>query len=51
MNTKETAMRAEEAPRLEWVDVDPERRTIRVTPEKGSNDINETLPKESLIAK
>ena len=55
-------MRAGEAHRLEWIDVDPERRTIRVTPEKGSNPrifkvsskliaMLEALSKESLIAK
>ena len=34
---KETGMRAGEAWRLEWTDVDFVKRTIRVTPEKGSN--------------
>ena len=33
---KETAMRAGEAWRLRWVDVDFEKNTIRITPEKGS---------------
>ena len=30
-------MRCGEALSLEWIDVDIERRTVRVTPEKGSN--------------
>ena len=34
---KETGMRAGEAWQLEWTDVDFVKRTIRVTPEKGSN--------------
>jgi len=34
---KETAVRAGEAHSLEWKDVDQERRTITVTPEKHSN--------------
>jgi integrase len=33
---KETGMRAGEAHRLQWIDIDPESGTIRVTPEKGS---------------
>jgi integrase len=34
---KETAMRSGEAQRLHWDDIDFESKTIRVTPEKGSN--------------
>lgn len=34
---KETAVRAGEAFQLKWVDINLERRTVRVTPEKGSN--------------
>lgn len=34
---KETGMRIGEALRTEWIDVDAERRTVRVDPEKGSN--------------
>jgi integrase len=35
---KETAMRCGEAKRLQWIDVDFERRTLRLnSPEKGSN--------------
>ena len=34
---KETAMRAGEAHRLKWIDIDFEHGTVRVTPEKGSN--------------
>jgi len=34
---KETAMRCGEAHKLRWEHIDFERRTIRVTPEKGSN--------------
>ena len=34
---KETGMRAGEAYRLRWRDIDLERKTITVTPEKGSN--------------
>lgn len=34
---KETAMRIGEAHQLRWTDTDFESRTIRVTPEKGSN--------------
>jgi len=34
---KETGMRAGEAWRLKWSDVDFETRTVRVTPEKGSS--------------
>jgi integrase len=34
---KETAMRAGEAHRLKWTDIDFESGTVRVTPEKGSN--------------
>ena len=34
---KETAMRAGEAQQLMWSDIDFETRTIRVSPEKGSN--------------
>ena len=34
---KETGMRIGEAVRLRWIDIDPERRTVRVRPEKGSN--------------
>ncbi|MBN1682257.1 tyrosine-type recombinase/integrase, partial [Candidatus Bathyarchaeota archaeon] len=34
---KETAMRAGEAQKLTWNDIDFETSTIRVTPEKGSN--------------
>jgi len=34
---KETAMRAGEARSLRWTDIDFERATVRVTPEKGSN--------------
>ncbi|EMR73901.1 site-specific recombinase XerD [Thaumarchaeota archaeon SCGC AB-539-E09] len=34
---KETAMRAGEAQQVTWNDIDFERKTIRVTPEKGSN--------------
>lgn len=33
---KETAMRAGEADKLKWTDVDFKRRTLRATPEKGS---------------
>ena len=33
---KETGMRVGEALRLKWADIDFERRTVRVTPEKGS---------------
>jgi len=34
---KETGMRAGEAWKLKWTDIDFQRKTIRVTPEKGSN--------------
>lgn len=34
---KETGMRAGEAWRLTWLDIDLSTRTVRVTPEKGSN--------------
>jgi len=34
---KETAVRAGEAWRIEWIDIDYINRTIRITPEKGSN--------------
>jgi integrase len=34
---KETGMRAGEALRLKWTDIDPANRTVNVTPEKGSN--------------
>jgi integrase len=34
---KETGMRPGEALKLEWTDVDPQNRTVKVTPEKGSN--------------
>jgi integrase len=34
---KETGMRAGEAVRLKWTDIDPANRTVNVTPEKGSN--------------
>jgi integrase len=34
---KETAARAGEAWRIEWIDIDYINRTIRITPEKGSN--------------
>ena len=34
---KETAMRSGEGQRLQWVDIDFESKTIRITPEKGSN--------------
>jgi integrase len=34
---KETGVRIGEAVRLRWIDVSFESRTIRVTPEKGSN--------------
>jgi integrase len=34
---KETAMRSGEALNLEWIDVDIDRKVIRVTPEKNSN--------------
>ena len=33
---KETGMRVGEAMRLKWIDIDFERRTVRITPEKGS---------------
>ncbi|MGC8999358.1 MAG: tyrosine-type recombinase/integrase, partial [Candidatus Bathyarchaeia archaeon] len=33
---KETGMRVGEALRLKWTDVDFERRTVRISPEKGS---------------
>lgn len=36
---KETGMRAGEAHRLQWVDIDFETGTIRVTPEKGSKPL------------
>jgi len=34
---KETGMRPGEAIRLEWTDIDPVNRTVKITPEKGSN--------------
>jgi integrase len=34
---KETAMRCGEAHKLKWTDIDFTRKTVRVTPEKGSN--------------
>jgi len=34
---KETGARPGEAMRLEWTDLDPANRTIRISPEKGSN--------------
>jgi len=34
---KETGMRPGEALKLEWTDLDPQNRTVKVTPEKGSN--------------
>ena len=34
---KETGMRCGEAGKLEWIDLDLERRTVRTTPEKGSS--------------
>jgi len=34
---KETGMRPGEAIRLEWTDIDPLNRTVKITPEKGSN--------------
>ncbi|MFW6109078.1 MAG: hypothetical protein ACOC6N_01380 [archaeon] len=34
---KETAIRAGEALKLKWRDIDLERKTLQVTPEKGSN--------------
>ena len=55
---KETAIRAGEAWKLQWTDIDYEKRTVRITPEKGSNprifkvsqkllDMLSTLPKSS----
>ncbi|MFX1534829.1 MAG: tyrosine-type recombinase/integrase [Promethearchaeota archaeon] len=34
---KETGARAGEIFSLEWIDIDLERRTVNITPEKGSN--------------
>jgi integrase/ribosomal protein L37AE/L43A len=34
---KETGARPGEAIRLEWTDIDPVNRTVKITPEKGSN--------------
>ena len=34
---KETGVRIGEATRIKWVDIDFENRTVRITPEKGSN--------------
>jgi integrase len=34
---KETGMRCGEAAKLKWIDIDFERKTVRVTPEKGSD--------------
>jgi len=34
---KETAMRRGEAFKLEWTDIDPETKIVRILPEKGSN--------------
>jgi len=34
---KETGARPGEAMRLEWTDLDPTNRTVRISPEKGSN--------------
>jgi len=34
---KETGMRPGEAIRLEWTDIDPVNKTVKITPEKGSN--------------
>jgi integrase len=34
---KETGVRIGEATRIKWIDIDFENRTVRITPEKGSN--------------
>jgi len=34
---KETGIRIGEAAQLKWIDLDTERKTLRITPEKGSN--------------
>jgi len=45
---KETAIRAGEALRIEWADIDFESRTVRVTPEKGSEPRIFKLPSKLL---
>lgn len=55
---KETGMRCGEASQLKWTDIDTQSRTVRVTPEKGSNprilrlspkfiDMLQNLPKKA----
>jgi integrase len=56
---KETGMRCGEASQLKWTDIDLETRSVRITPEKGSNprilpistklvDMLNALPKKSV---
>jgi integrase len=45
---KETGMRSGEADNLKWIDIDPERSVVRVTPEKNSNPRTLKVSKEMI---